>query len=634
MVVLARAAQMCGPTAGQIPGCAVSIFARLVPCLAPPGLAAWQRPGIGAKPGWEESTLNSVRASAPSAGSPARRHGRARAPLVWLSLCLGLALGTANARSAEPAWTEQERDWIARHPVLRLATSADYGPFTFTDADGRVRGLSMDYVERLQQLTGLRIEAQPPAPFSTNLHRLAQGEVDLIMSLRDTPERRRDFGFTRPYVSVPAVLVRRRDMPRDSDADLRPGEAVAVSRGYAVAPFLAERYADNPQQAVADDKQLLRAVSSGDVPAGVLDLAGATYLLRTQGIGNLRIVGDVGFSYDLGIGYRRDWPLLGRILDKALSQISAEERQAMADRWFMPPHDRSAERRLLQAAVLVLVLAAAGLALVLLWNRALRRQVAQRSAALEQSMNEQLRLQGVDQARALAEAANRAKSQFMSQASHELRTPLNAVMGYAQLLQIDPAHALDAEQRRRVGHIEDAARHLLVLIDDMMNLSRLDAGTLSLNVQPISLSGVLARCLALAAPAAKDQALELRCCIEQPDQVALMADPVRLEQVLHNLISNAIKYNREGGWVELRLAPSQDGWVCLEVADSGIGLTPEQQEQLFQPFNRLGRSHVEGTGIGLVICKQLVERMGGTIRVSSRPTEGSIFSLQLPQAAA
>ena len=556
-----------------------------------------------------------------------------RVPLFSVLICLVMSLPLA-AQPAEDLLSAEEKAWVAAHPTLRLATSSDYGPFTYVDNDGLVRGLSIDYVQRIEKLTGLRFERQPPAGFSTNLQRLASGQVDVLMSLRDTPERRQTLGFTRPYVSVPAVLIRQRQEEERANLELRPGERIAVSRNYAVGPFLAERFPDNPQVVMPDDKQLLRALATGEVATGVLDLAGATYLMRTQGIANLQIVGDIGFAYDLGIGYRKDWPMLGRVLDKALARIAPPERQEIADRWFLAkPESNGLYRKLMWTIAGLLAAVLAGLGVVLAWNRSLRRQVAHRSAQLRAELAERERLQDADRARQAAELANAAKSQFMSQVSHELRTPLNAVLGYAQLLAVDPAHPIDDAQRKRLGHIEDAGRHLLLLIEDMMSFSRLEAGTMSLEIRPTVLGEVLARCLALAEPAAQAQALKLRCELEKLSELRVMADPVRLEQVLHNLLSNAIKYNRPGGWVEVRGTTVPDGAeVCVEVVDSGIGLTPAQQSQLFQPFNRLGRTDSEGTGIGLVICKQLVERMGGAIGVKSHVDEGTTFALRLPSA--
>lgn len=543
-------------------------------------------------------------------------------------------LSPAQAQS----WlTAEERAWVAEHRKIRVASSRSYGPFTFVDEDGAVRGLSVDYLNRLRELTGLQLELMPPTPFAESMAALQSGRLDAIMSLRETDERKSFLSFTRPYVSVPAVLLRRRTANSEAGAvgdagDLAEGEPVAVSRGYAVAAFLADRYPANPQRMAADDRSLLRQLAGGEIGAGVMDLAGATYLMRTEGIGNVRVAGDVGFAYDLAIGYRRDWPLLGRILQKGLDQIQPAERQALADRWI--PLDREPaylRREVAVVATAVLALGLLGFGLLFAWNRSLRRKVVERTAQLRLELAERQRLQDADRARSVAELANRSKTEFMSQASHELRTPLNAVLGFAQLLESDAARPLDGTQRQRVTHIGDAARHLLVLIEDMMSFSRLESGSIVVTPRPLDIEPLLQRCVGLAQPSAAAAGITLQYERGGPLPLAL-ADPVRLEQVLHNLLSNAIKYNRAGGWVRVR-AISADPLTCsIEVADGGMGLSAEQQGQLFQPFNRLGRSAQEGTGIGLVICKQLMERMGGVIRVHSVAGEGSRFIVDLKVA--
>ena len=541
---------------------------------------------------------------------------------------LALALFWAAAGAQTASLTAEERAWVAAHPVLRVASSRSYGPFTFVDENGRLQGLSVDYLERLKTITGLKLKMMPPTPFADSMRALKKHDVDLMMSLRDTVERREFLSFTRPYISVPAVLLRRRS-DDDPGGDLVPGEHVSVSQSYAVGAFLSDRFPENPQAIETDDRSLLRRLAGGEISAGVMDLAGATYLMRTEGIGNVRIAGDLGFAYDLTIGYRRDWPILGRILQKGLDQMSADERQAIAGRWIVVnPAPGAIPRRLVVAAA---VLVAAGLLVLvtmLVWNRALKRQVVLRTEQLRQELAERRRLQDADHARALAELANKSKAEFMSQASHELRTPLNAVLGFAQLLAADPQRPLDAMQQQRVNHIENAARHLLLLIEDMMSFSRLESGSLVVEPRPMDAAPVIRRCVELAAPAAAEAGIALQFA-PSPDLPQLMADPLRLEQVLHNLLSNAIKYNRPGSWARVRAWTQAPDRFCIEIADGGLGLTPAQQAQLFQPFNRLGRSAMEGTGIGLVICKQLMERMGGRISVESTAGEGSRFILEL-----
>ncbi|OWQ93377.1 hypothetical protein CDN99_02540 [Roseateles aquatilis] len=548
----------------------------------------------------------------------------AAAVVAWLALA---GQGHADPRD----WlTAEEHAWVAQHPVVRVGASATYGPFTYTDEDGRTTGLSVDYARRLSELTGLRFEFQKPQTFAENLAGLGSGDIDMLMSLRETAERAQKVGFTRPYISVPAVLLRRAG---DGGGPLQPGEPVAVSRGYAVAAFLKDRYATNPVQVESDDRAVLRRLAGGEIGAAVMDLAGATYLMRSDGIGNLRVVDDIGFAYSLGIGYRHDWPMLGRILDKALLRIGDGERQAIADRWITQDTALMRwQRRALWAIGIALVLVIAGLGLVLLWNRALQRQVRLRGDLLNRELAERMRLQDADRARESAEVTSRTKSEFLSQASHELRTPLNAVLGFSQLLAHDAQRPLDETQRSRVRHIDQAAKHLLALIEDMMMLSRVEANTLTVQALPLQAGPLLRRCVDLAQPAAEAAGVQLQLGLTPDEDSTLplvQADPIRLEQVLHNLISNAIKYNRRGGWVKVRACVAQRGFR-IEVADNGLGLSAEQRSQLFQPFNRLGRVEQPGTGIGLVICKQLMDRMGGRILVDSETGQGSRFTLELP----
>ena len=230
----------------------------------------------------------------------------------------------------------------------------------------------------------------------------------------------------------------------------------------------------------------------------------------------------------------------------------------------------------------------------------------------------------------MAELASQAKSEFMSQASHELRTPLNAVLGFSQIMRTDTEHPIEPKQTERLMHIEAAAQHLLVLIEDMLNFSRLENGTLPVNIQTTNVQTLVRRCAAMAQAVASARNIQIR--IEGADiPLWALADPTRLEQVLHNLLSNAIKFNRPNGWVELRCLDEGEH-VHIAVVDGGMGLSGAQQAKLFQPFNRLGRHHIEGSGMGLVISKQLVERMGGSISATGITDQGATFTIILRAA--
>jgi signal transduction histidine kinase/ActR/RegA family two-component response regulator len=260
-------------------------------------------------------------------------------------------------------------------------------------------------------------------------------------------------------------------------------------------------------------------------------------------------------------------------------------------------------------------------------NQALEQRVQDRTAALEHS-NGELVL-----ATAAAHEANRAKSEFLSNMSHELRTPLNAIIGFGQLLANAEARLIAPERSKEfVDHIVEAGRHLLTLINDILNLAQIEAGKLSVSVEAVALTDVLAECRAMTEATAAQRSIRL--LFPPPQHLSVLADRTRLKQVLLNLLSNAIKYNRDMGSIVLGCELTADDRIRISVQDTGIGMRPDQLKSLFQPFNRLGQEAgvQEGTGIGLVLTKRLVELMGGGLGVTSTPGVGTVFWLELPTA--
>jgi PAS domain S-box-containing protein len=233
----------------------------------------------------------------------------------------------------------------------------------------------------------------------------------------------------------------------------------------------------------------------------------------------------------------------------------------------------------------------------------------------------------------VAERASRAKSEFLSRMSHELRTPLNAILGFAQVLQLR-TDALPAGARDALRQIETAGWHLLELINDVLDLSRIESGTMTVSREPVDVAPLVTDCARLADPLARKHQVQVFNRAADVAGLYALGDRTRLKQVLTNLLSNAIKYNRAGGSVTLALARGPDGWIEIAVADTGRGFTQAQLAQMFQPFNRLGAEGgpVDGTGIGLVITKRLVELMHGTLGVETTAGAGSVFTVRLQSA--
>ena len=281
-------------------------------------------------------------------------------------------------------------------------------------------------------------------------------------------------------------------------------------------------------------------------------------------------------------------------------------------------------------------------------NAGIVREAAQRSRAQQEVMrlNEQLEhrvdertlqlaLANAELANAIdvARNANQAKSAFLSSMSHELRTPLNAILGFAQILTSESLPTNETQKKEFANHILKSGRHLLTLINEILDLAKVESGTITLSMEPVALGEILGECQTMMEPLAA--ARGIRMLFPQQVSAVLMADRTRLKQVLLNLLSNAIKYNRDAGAVVLDCVPVSAERLRISVQDTGMGLRPDQVEGLFQPFNRLGQEAgaQEGTGIGLVVTRRLIELMNGTIDVTSSPGVGSVFTIELGTTA-
>jgi signal transduction histidine kinase len=213
--------------------------------------------------------------------------------------------------------------------------------------------------------------------------------------------------------------------------------------------------------------------------------------------------------------------------------------------------------------------------------------------------------------------------------SHELRTPLNAILGFAQLLELDE---LDSRQRDNVAHIVSGGRHLLDLINEVLEISRIETGSVLPVIEPVDAAATIRDAIELVSPLAAQRSIELAAPSDHGRDIWVSADHQRLKQILLNLLANAVKYNRDGGSVTVRLKEAAER-VHIDVTDTGQGIPQDQLPRLFIPFERLGAEStgVEGTGLGLVLVLRLVESMGGTIRVDSQPWIGSTFHVELPR---
>jgi len=234
------------------------------------------------------------------------------------------------------------------------------------------------------------------------------------------------------------------------------------------------------------------------------------------------------------------------------------------------------------------------------------------------------------QAQEVAEKANQAKSEFLSRMSHELRTPLNAILGFGQLFAMD--ENLDDEQQEDIKHILDAGNHLLHLINEVLDIAKIDAGKVDFQIEKLSIQHIINGACLLISPIVRQRHITLTQCLTKDYKV--MADAMRLKQVLLNLLSNAMKYNRPEGSVKITSTLCAEHYLRINIEDTGFGIKKEDYGCVFEPFSRIAhnKSEIEGTGVGLMITKKLVEAMNGRIGFDSKYQTGTTFWIELPLA--
>ena len=542
------------------------------------------------------------------------------------------AWAAAGAAAGGPL-TAEERAWLDSRPGIRFAPAPNYPPVEFFDEDGQYRGITADFVALMEERLGFGFEVVRLRDWAEVIAKSKARQIDMWGAAEKTGERSTYMDFTRPYIRLPAVIIVRKEVEGDLTLDAMGGWQIAAIRNYASHKYLEENFPELSLITVPDILSGLRMVSFGAADAIVATNAAAIYYIEKNGFTNLRVAGESGFEWHLRFAARNDWPLLAGILQKGLDSITWEEKRAIYRNWISLQANSWRPSRetvvSLTGAVVVLLLGS-----VLVWMVMLRRQVALRTSELHQELVERRELEAeLVTAKTAAEAANRAKSRFLASMSHDLRTPLNSVLGFTELIGHETfGPVANDKYREYVADIGNAARHLLSLIEEILDVARLEAGVVALAEERVAVRQLVAENLRMMAPLAQGEGIELGDDTP-PDLPDVRGDPSCLRRVVLNLLSNAVKFTPAGGRVSITGGLGDDGRLAIRVTDTGPGVAEEDLPTIFEPFRR-GESRVarekEGVGLGLAVARDFMELHGGGIDITSPPGGGTEATAWLP----
>jgi signal transduction histidine kinase len=538
----------------------------------------------------------------------------------------------------------------ARAEALTVAVGVyENAPKIFTDESGKPSGIFIDIIEQIAKSEGWNLR-YVPGTWAEGLERLAKGEIDLMPDVAYTAERERIYSFHKiPVLSVWSQVYAPKGSGIQSILDLNGKRIAALEQTIQLETFTRLTNSFGLKITlipVPDYKTEFEMIAAGQADAGLTNRFYGLMYARKFGLEDTPVMFDPA-PFFFAAPKNAPGELLATI-DRHLAMLKKDPQSpyyAAMKRWTSEEVQFKLPVWLqmfgLVLSVVLFMSVVGGFVLkhqvnartreLKLVNQEMEQRVAERTLTLQETNSKlHVTLEDLAVAKERAEEADRLKSAFLATMSHELRTPLNSIIGFTGILHQGLPGPVNDEQKKQLGMVKNSADHLLALINDVLDISKIEAGQLNVASEAFDLKSVVLGAVQTIRPLAERKGLELS--VEIADAVGtITSDRRRVEQILLNILSNAIKYT-EKGQVRLDCAV-REGVVVTTVTDTGIGIAKDDIPRLFRPFHQVESGisrQYEGTGLGLSISKRLVELLGGTISAESEPGRGSRFSFTLP----